>query len=103
MESEQIRKIAAQLRCPSGSEGLKMADLMNRNNINMTLNAIIAMGLENNDFLLEVGHGNCGHLNKITTQAEGIKYHGLETSELMVAEAKKINLVGGIQPSLYPL
>ncbi|MEH6657342.1 class I SAM-dependent methyltransferase [Leeuwenhoekiella marinoflava] len=91
MNHESVKGIAAQLSCPSGPKGLEMAALMNRTNINMTMSAIVALELKNNDRLLELGHGNCGHLDKIITQAEGIKYHGLETSPLMVQEAKRIS------------
>lgn len=91
MDHGSVKAIAAQLSCPSGPEGLEMADLMNRTNINMTISAIVALELRNNDRLLELGHGNCGHLDKIITQADGVEYHGLETSPLMVQEAKRIN------------
>ena len=91
MNRRSVKGIAAQLSCPNGPEGLEMANLMNRTNINMTISAIVALELRNKDRLLELGHGNCGHLDKIITQAEGIEYHGLETSRLIVTEAKRVN------------
>lgn len=93
INQEVIKKIAAQLRCPSGFKGLEVAALMHRTNINMTMCAILSLELKNNDCLLELGHGNCGHLKQIQAQVENIKYHGLETSILMTEEAKKRNLL----------
>uniref|UniRef100_UPI00374405E2 class I SAM-dependent methyltransferase n=1 Tax=Flavobacterium araucananum TaxID=946678 RepID=UPI00374405E2 len=41
--------------------------------------------------MLELGHGNAGHLEFIFEQAENLKYYGLEMSELMFQEARQIN------------
>lgn len=91
--TEEIQEIASQLRCPTGKEGVKTAALLNERNINMTLSGINNLHLTVKDRVLELGHGNCGHLNKILTQAPDIIYFGLEISPLMQSEAEKLNKV----------
>lgn len=88
---DEVQEIAAQLRCPTGKEGIKIASILNEKNINMTLSGINNLNLTANDRVLELGHGNCGHLNKILTQAQDIRYFGLEISPLMKREAEKLN------------
>ncbi|RZK04418.1 MAG: class I SAM-dependent methyltransferase [Flavobacterium sp.] len=47
--------------------------------------------LKDHDSVLEIGHGNCGHLNYLLDKAKGLKYVGLEISSIMLNEAQKIN------------
>ncbi|WP_373517719.1 class I SAM-dependent methyltransferase [Pricia sp.] len=91
IDTDEVQEIAAQLRCPTGKEGIKTASLLNQVNINMTLSGINNLQLAANDRVLELGHGNCGHLDKILTQASEIIYFGLEISSLMQSEAEKLN------------
>ncbi|SUJ27087.1 Rebeccamycin O-methyltransferase [Sphingobacterium spiritivorum] len=58
-----------------------------KNNIGMTLETIKNIGLNDNDQLLELGHGNCGHLKLILQQARSIRYSGLEISSTMHQQA----------------
>ena len=88
MTEEQLRQIAGQLRNPHGEGGLKMADVMHESNIAMTVAAIDAMDLQNNDRVLEIGHGNCAHLELVFAKAQSIQYNGLDISELMTDTAK---------------
>ena len=46
----------------------------------------------NENSVLEIGHGNCGHLGELLSSAEGIKYFGLEISETMLKEAKTMKI-----------
>lgn len=87
---DQLKEIATQLSHPEGQKGVEMADRMNKTNIQMTVDTLNALGLQNQDALLELGHGNCGHLNKIFKIAE-VAYYGLEISETMQQEAIKLN------------
>lgn len=64
---------------------------MNKSNIQMTLDSIEALELSKNDILLEIGHGNSGHLEKIYKKGKNIQYSGLEISETIKLEAEKIN------------
>ena len=49
----------------------------------MTIDSIKSLKLLKSDVLLEIGHGNCGHLEKIYSETNGVKYFGLEISETM--------------------
>ena len=91
MTEEELREIERQLSCPTGENGIYVANNMNESNISMTLASIDAMQLEAGDHLLEIGHGNCGHLTFVHEQAENLQYTGLEISETMQIEAKRIN------------
>lgn len=91
MNEELLKEIAAQLRQPAGEGGLKIADAMHESNIAMTQAAIDSLQLKPNDRVLEIGHGNCAHLNRILEKAAGIKYQGIDISELMNETAISLN------------
>ncbi|QQT25934.1 class I SAM-dependent methyltransferase [Sphingobacterium spiritivorum] len=84
---EELKEIANQLANPNGEFGLVIADNMNENNIGMTLETVRNMDLSDNDEVLELGHGNCGHLKLILQQAKSIHYRGLEISSTMHQQA----------------
>lgn len=88
MENDELKEMAAQLRQPSGENGIAMAHMMNETNMGMTKNAIKNLQLEAGDHVLELGHGNCGHLAYLLEQAPNLHYDGLELSELMNQEAQ---------------
>ena len=83
--------IQNQLAHPNGENGVKIAENMNESNIQMTISSIDALNLLKQDSLLEIGHGNCRHLNKILNKAKDIQYFGLEISKTMRMEAERIN------------
>lgn len=84
---EQLEEIENQLSCPTGNKGIDIANSMNLNNISMTKTSIDALNISNNDIVLEIGHGNCGHLKYILNKAININYIGLEISKTMNQEA----------------
>jgi len=88
---DDLKELAKQLGNPSGETGIEVANMMNATNIGMTKHAIESLNLYKNDIVLELGHGNCGHLSYLMKQAENLKYFGLEISELMQQEALKSN------------
>lgn len=91
MKQEELQAIASQLKHPIGEKGIEMANMMNETNINMTRHSIQNLNIATGNLILEVGHGNGGHVEFIFEQAESIKYFGLEMSKLMFEEARKIN------------
>ena len=91
LRKRELRRLAAQLRCPTGQMGLDVAQLMHTSNISMTLEGMAALDLSTSNTILELGHGNCAHLPKILNLNNEITYHGLEISTLMIQEARKIN------------
>lgn len=91
MEKEQLAALASQLSHPSGEKGLEIAEMMNETNSGMTKNAISNLNLTSGDTVLELGHGNAGHLNFLYSICENIHYTGLEISTLMNQEAQRLN------------
>jgi SAM-dependent methyltransferase len=91
MEKDQLAILASQLSHPFGEKGLEIAQMMNETNIRMTKNAISNLNLTPGDSILELGHGNAGHLEFLLSQCEHIQYTGLEISTLMNQEAQQLN------------
>ena len=59
---EEILELENQLSCPSGLNGIEIGTRMNTSNFEMTKKSIDALDLEDRNSVLELGHGNCGHL-----------------------------------------
>lgn len=97
----EIREIESQLSCPRGENGIEIAHKMNTSNMGMTKNSIQFLEVENNDAVLELGHGNCGHLEFILAVSSDVRYFGLEISETMWREAQKIITKGQAKFKLY--
>jgi len=91
MKQEELQAIASQLKHPSGEKGIEMGNMMNETNINMTKHSIENLNISNENRILELGHGNAGHVEFLFEQAKNLKYYGLEMSELMFQEARQIN------------
>lgn len=91
MNAQDLKVLANQLGNPSGEKGVEVAEMMDRNNIKMTIHSIENLQIQNGDSILEIGHGNCGHLKLIFEKGNEIQYTGYDISELMNVEAKKLN------------
>lgn len=89
--AEQFIEIEKQVSCPNGKLGIKVAQTMNESNIGMTTSTIDFLEIKNEELILELGHGNCGHLDYALKAANRVKYHGLEISETMFEEVTKNN------------
>lgn len=86
-----FEKIAAQLACPSGEDGVDVGNRMNESNGEMTLHAIDLLELVNGDEILELGPGNAKFARHAIQKAANVKYVGADISEVMIAEARKLN------------
>lgn len=91
MEQKDLQELASQLGHPKGEKGIEIADMMNATNIGMTLHTIGSLELSGSENVLELGHGNAAHVTHVLGPHPSVHYDGLELSELMHAEAKKIN------------
>lgn len=91
MEEQDLKALSEQLMKPSGERGIEVANMMNENNIGMTVNSIENLELKGNEHILEIGHGNAGHLDYLLKKAEKLQYEGIDISELMIQEAVRIN------------
>lgn len=85
------KEVGRQLSCPSGKFGVEVGENMNQTNIGMIESSIDYLALNDYHRVLELGHGNCGHLKKLLSISEGIQYHGLEVSQTMWDVARKAN------------
>lgn len=91
MKQEELQAIASQLKLPTGEKGIEMGNMMNETNINMTRHSIQNLNISNENRILELGHGNAGHVEFLFEKAKNLKYYGLEMSELMFQEARQTN------------
>ncbi|WP_285056522.1 class I SAM-dependent methyltransferase [Pedobacter ginsengisoli] len=90
-DETQLMEIAKQLNCPSGEYGILTAQNMAMHNHNMISEAILVLGLTDDQRVLEIGPGGGDHVPKVFKQAKGLKYYGVDISELMVLESIKAN------------
>lgn len=90
-KNPELQELEQQLSHPSGAKGIEIADMMNATNIGMTRASILQLNPGNGMAVLELGHGNAGHLGYLLEQAPGLRYTGLEISADMQAEARKRN------------
>jgi ubiquinone/menaquinone biosynthesis C-methylase UbiE len=93
MEENDLKLLSEQLMNPSGERGVEVANMMNETNIGMTYNSINNLSLKEGEELLEIGHGNAGHLQQLLAKAKNLIYKGVDISELMIQEATRINAV----------
>ena len=91
MEKDELKILARHLANPEGEKGIEIGEMMNATNISMTLESIRALLIEDDERILEIGHGNAGHLKNIFSLAKGLKYTGIDISETMHREAKRLN------------
>jgi len=87
----QLKAIAAQLRCPAGEEGVKLGHTMNMSNLPVVMHGLAHAGIQPHDRVLELGHGNGGLLGYILSLAEDIHYTGVEVSPTMHQQAVSLN------------
>jgi len=93
MEKEDLKILAQNLANPQGKKGIEIGEMMNATNIGMTLESIQTLLIEDDEHILEIGHGNADHVKSILNKATNIKYTGIDISETMHQEAKKRNVI----------
>ncbi|OCA78687.1 methyltransferase type 11 [Chryseobacterium contaminans] len=91
MEKEELKILAQHLANPQGEKGIEIGEMMNATNIGMTLESIRTLLIEDDENILEIGHGNADHVKNIFSLAKGLKYTGIDISETMNHEAKRLN------------
>ncbi|RNA62744.1 class I SAM-dependent methyltransferase [Chryseobacterium nematophagum] len=89
--TEELKLLAQNLANPQGEKGKEIGEIMNATNIGMTLESIQALLIEDEEHILEIGHGNAGHVENILNKAQGIQYTGIDISTTMHNEAKRLN------------
>ncbi len=101
LTEKEIRELEKQLACPYGETGIEIGKNLNETNIGMISNSIEFLELKDKNLVLELGHGNCGHLDELMGAAKEIKYYGLEISETMWDEAQTANSTKQAKFELY--
>lgn len=91
MEQKDLKILAQNLANPQGEKGVEIGEMMNATNIGMTLESIKILLIEDDEHILEIGHGNAGHLKSILNKAKDLTYTGIDISETMQHEAKRLN------------
>lgn len=84
---EQLKSLAAQLRCPQGAMGIETALNMNTGNEAMISETINLLDLQADTDILELGPGNAQHLAALLDQYKIRSYYGLEISATMCEQA----------------
>lgn len=91
MEQKDLKILAQNLANPQGEKGVEIGEMMNATNIGMTLESIKILLIEDGEHILEIGHGNAGHVKSLLSLAQNVKYTGIDISETMQHEAKRLN------------
>lgn len=91
MEEKDLKILAQNLANPQGEKGVEIGEMMNATNIGMTLESIKTLLIEDDEHILEIGHGNAGHLKSILNKAKDLTYTGIDISETMRKEAQNLN------------
>jgi ubiquinone/menaquinone biosynthesis C-methylase UbiE len=86
-----LQLLAAQLRKPDGEIGKQIGEVMNNGNRLINEWTLDALDLHEGDSILEIGMGNGFFVKDILAIKPSLRYDGLDYSEIMVAEAVKIN------------
>lgn len=88
MDSEELGK---QLRCPSGEYALDVGENMFLSNSNMIFKTIDKLDIKPHSNILEIGIGIGKHVPILFEKHPNIDYHGIDTSEAMIAAASLHN------------
>jgi ubiquinone/menaquinone biosynthesis C-methylase UbiE len=91
MDELLARQLAAQLRKPAGEEGIKTGEWMNKGNVYINEDTIAVLQPGAFDTILEIGMGNGFFVPKIIGVHPSIQYIGCDFSDIMIAEAERIN------------
>jgi ubiquinone/menaquinone biosynthesis C-methylase UbiE len=91
MDDNTLEVLAKQLRKPNGEMGKEVAQRMNKGNLSMNKETIDRLDVKPCDKILEIGMANGFFVKDVLSLADNISYTGCDYSELMVAEAEKLN------------
>lgn len=91
MEQKDLKILAKNLANPQGEKGIEIGEMMNATNIGMTLESIKTLLIEDDEHILEIGHGNAAHVKSLLSLAQNVQYIGIDISETMLHEAKRLN------------
>lgn len=87
----KINKLAAQLKKPTGKEGIEVADFMNKGNAYTNQLVFDLAEPKARQKVLEIGPGNGKLIPAYLKEKKSVKYFGLDYSEDMVEQAIRYN------------
>ncbi|RZJ75319.1 MAG: methyltransferase domain-containing protein [Flavobacterium sp.] len=90
LSEADLKKMAQQLRCPEGDEGLKIAELMNASNENMIQRTFASLDIVNSDVILEIGPGNGNHVGDIIKKYHPKRYLGIDIAPTMITKSQEL-------------
>lgn len=79
-----FKAIAAQLRQPTGTDGVITAERMSQNNDGMIRSCIDNLSLQDGGWVLEIGPGGGTHLSYLLAKGNNVHYSGIDISGTMV-------------------
>ena len=90
-QADSARELAAQLRCPSGSNAPEFGKHMYESNRNMIAKTLDFLEPKPHSHVLELGFGNGRHIASLIERYNIQTYEGLELSDAMIQEASVLN------------
>ncbi|MCX6319565.1 MAG: class I SAM-dependent methyltransferase [Bacteroidetes bacterium] len=87
----KARRLARQLRQPTGEAGIRTGEMMNKANATLYDFTLKCIGLQGNEQVLEIGFGNGLLFSKIMQAAPEVQVTGLDFSDDMVEIAHEHN------------
>lgn len=91
MNENDFKKLAQQLRKPSGEDGVNTGEMMFQTNGSMIRRSINLLSVSDGDHIVEMGYGNGAHLDYLFQKASDMNYSGIDISETMQKEASQRN------------
>lgn len=88
---DSAQELAAQLRCPSGTDASEFGKRMYESNRNMIAKTLDFLELQPRACVLELGFGNGRHIAGLMERYNIQTYEGLELSDAMIQEASALN------------
>ncbi|MEM6763819.1 MAG: class I SAM-dependent methyltransferase [Bacteroidota bacterium] len=89
--NNEFDELERQLSCPVGEGGVEVGENMLKSNISMIEATIHQMEVQEGQHILELGHGNGGHLPDLLEKDPSLTYKGVEVSDIMHQEAQRQN------------
>lgn len=91
MTESELQYLAEQLRKPSGADGIKIARNLSEGNRVIYSNTLASLRVGAGERILEIGMADGFFVDDILALAPELQYHGVDFSEIMVSEARRIN------------
>ncbi|MEM9363000.1 MAG: class I SAM-dependent methyltransferase [Bacteroidota bacterium] len=89
--SFKLLSLLQKFRSAEGVLGKDLGHLLYDGNKSMFQDSLDLLDIQKKNRILEIWPGHCAHLPQVMKQASGLRYFGLDISQTMIENAKKIN------------